>query len=69
MASIEQRILGTYAAVLSCHRCLINTGVEKIELHLNIDQSFDHQKSLSKNKCWYSNNCLHFKAFCSFVNG
>ncbi len=32
----------------------------KNELNLNIDQSFDHQMSLSKSKCWYSNNCLHF---------
>ncbi len=30
--------------VLSCHRCLINTGVEK----------------LSKSKCWYLNNWIHF---------
>jgi len=28
-------------AVLSCHRCLINTGVEKINMqHLNIDYNF-----------------------------
>jgi hypothetical protein len=45
--------------VLSCHRCLIDSGV-KNELHLNIYYSFDHQVSLSKSKCWYSNNCLHF---------
>jgi hypothetical protein len=25
------------ATVLSCHRCLVNTGVEKNELNLNID--------------------------------
>ena len=25
-----------------------------------MDQNFDHQMSLSKSKCWYSNNCLHF---------
>jgi len=31
--------------VLSCHRCLINTGVEKNEQHLNIDYNFDHQMS------------------------
>ncbi len=37
-----------------------NTGVEKNELHSNIDLSFDHQMSLCKSKCWYSNNCLHF---------
>ncbi len=46
--------------VLSCHRCLINTGVEKNGLCLNINQNFDHPMSLSKSKCWYSNNCLHF---------
>jgi len=39
--------------VLSCHRCLIKTGVEKNEQHLNIDQSFDHQMSLNKSKLWY----------------
>ncbi len=27
----------TKTTVLSCHRCLINTGVEKNEQHLNID--------------------------------
>ncbi len=47
------------AAVLSCHRYLINIGVEKNELPLNTDYNFDHQMSLSKSKCWYSNNCLH----------
>ncbi len=46
--------------VLSCHRCLINTGVEKNEQHLNKDYNFDPQMSLSKSKCWYPNNCLHF---------
>jgi hypothetical protein len=25
-----------------------------------MDPNFDHQMSLSKSKCWYSNNCLHF---------
>ncbi len=30
------------------------------EHHLNIDCNFDHQMSISKNKCWNSNNCLHF---------
>ncbi len=24
------------------------------------DQNLGHQMSLSKSKCWYSNNCLHF---------
>jgi hypothetical protein len=31
----------------------------KNEQHLNIDESFDHI-SLSKSKCWYLDNCLHF---------
>ncbi len=46
--------------LLQIHRCLINTGVEKNEPSLNIDQNFDHQMSQSKSKFWYSNNCLHF---------
>ncbi len=25
-----------------------------------MDLNFDHQMSLSKSKCWYSNNCLYF---------
>ncbi len=37
--------------VLSCHRCLIKTGVEKMNQHLNMDYDFDHQLSLSKSKC------------------
>ncbi len=44
------------STVLSCHRCLIKTGVEKNEEHLNIDYNFYHKMSLSKSKCWYSNN-------------
>jgi hypothetical protein len=47
-------------AVLSCRRFLINSGVEKKEQHLNMDSNYDYQMSLSKSKCWYSNNCLHF---------
>ncbi len=43
--------------VLTCHRFLINTGVEKNEQHLNIEKNFYHHMSLSKSKCWYSNNC------------
>jgi len=39
--------------VISYHRCLINTGVEKMEQHLNKDYNFDHQMSLSKSKCCY----------------
>jgi hypothetical protein len=45
---------------LNCHRCRVYTGVEKMKQHLNIDLNFDHQMSLSKSKCWCSNNCLHF---------
>jgi hypothetical protein len=52
------------ATVFSCHWCLINASVSKMS---NIS-NFDHQMSLSKRKCWYSNNCLHFlKLCCSFV--
>ncbi len=40
--------------VLRCHRCLINTGVEK--MNINMFENFDHQMPLSKRKCWYSNN-------------
>ncbi len=55
-AGIRQQCRKTI--VLSCHRCLINIGVEKMNkiLHLN----FDHHMSLSKSKCWYLNNCFHF---------
>jgi hypothetical protein len=57
---IEQHICRK-TTLLSCHRCLINTGVEKIEQHLNIiDLNFDREMSLSKSKCWYSKNSLHF---------
>ncbi len=45
MDTIEQHTLDT------------NAGKQ---LHINIDYNFDHQMSLSKSKCWYSNNCLHF---------
>ncbi len=34
--------------VLSCHRCLIKTGVEKNERHQNMDYNFDHQMSPSR---------------------
>ncbi len=47
--------------VLSCQICLINTGVD--EQHLNIDyrqELWPPEMSLSKCKCWYSKNCLHF---------
>jgi hypothetical protein len=40
---------------------IISSSIEHVlEQHLNIDQNFDHQMSLSKSKCWYSNNCLYF---------
>ncbi len=45
--------------VLSRHRCLINTGVEKNEQHLNKDYNLDQKMYLSKSKCWYSNNKLY----------
>jgi hypothetical protein len=32
----------------------------KNEQHLNMDYNFDHQMSLNKSKCLYSNNFLHF---------
>jgi hypothetical protein len=37
--------------VLSCQRCLFNTGVKKNEQHLNIDENLDHQMSLSISVC------------------
>ncbi len=46
--------------VISCHICLINTGVEKNEQHLNVDYNFDRPMSASRSKFSYSNNCLHF---------
>ncbi len=30
------------------------------ELYLNIDYNYDHQRSLSKRKFWYSSSCLQF---------
>ncbi len=44
--------------LLSCHRCLID-WCWKNEQHLNIDNNFYHQMSLSKSKCWCSKYCLH----------
>ena len=41
------------------------TQVLRNEQHLNKDQNFDHQMSLSKSKCWHSNNSLHFLMQCS----
>ncbi len=49
--------------VLSCHRCLINTGFEKNEPHLNIDYNFEYMMSPSKSKWRYLNNYLHFEKF------
>ncbi len=46
--------------VLCCHRCLISNEFEKNELRLNLDQNFEHQMSLSKSKCWYSNKFTFF---------
>jgi hypothetical protein len=57
-AHIRQQRMKT--TVLSCHRCLINTSIETNEQHFNINWKIDHKMSLSKSKCWYSNNCLHF---------
>ncbi len=63
-SSIEQHILDTNAGkqLLSCHRCLINTGVEKNEQLLNKYYNFDHEMSLSKSKCLHPNNYLHFES-------
>ncbi len=37
----------------------------KIEQYLNKDYNFDHQMSLSKSKCWYSNNrTVHIRHQC-----
>jgi hypothetical protein len=46
-------------AVLSYHRFLISYGVEKWTT-FKYGFELDHQMSLNKSKCWYSNNCLHF---------
>jgi len=54
------RYWGRKTIILSCHICLINSGVEKNEHHLNMDYNLYHQMSLSKSKCYYTNNCLHF---------
>jgi hypothetical protein len=45
--------------VFSCHRCLINTGVEKNELHLNIDYNQVRVKVVIPTIVYI------FKAFCS----
>jgi hypothetical protein len=35
-----------------------------------MDLNFDHQMSLSKSKCLYSNNCIHFlKRAVPFIKG
>ncbi len=55
--------------ILSSHRCLINTGIEKNEPHLDIDWSFNHPMSLGESKCWCSNIFFTlFKACCSIMN-
>jgi len=56
----RNRYLYRKKTVLRCHRCLIKTGVDKNEQHLNIDKNFDHRMSLSKRLFWNSNNRLHF---------
>jgi hypothetical protein len=55
--------------VLSCHRCLINSGVEKNEQHLNIDKNFDHQMSLIKVILVFQQLFTFFKAYCSIEWG
>ncbi len=57
-AHIRQQCRKT--TILNFPSCVAYTGFEKMNQHLNIDYNFDHQMSLSKNKCWYSSNCLHF---------
>jgi hypothetical protein len=34
--------------------------VLKYEQNVTIDLNFEYQMSLSKRKCWYFDNCLHF---------
>jgi len=51
--------------VFSCQRCLIKTNVEKNEQHLNIDNSFDHQLSLSKRNVGIPTIVSILKACCS----
>ncbi len=36
----------------------------KNDLHSNIHYNFEYQKSLSKSKCWCSNDCLYFLNVC-----
>ncbi len=46
----------------------INTGVEKNELHLNIDWNFDHQLSL-KVRVGIQTIVYNFKVCCSINTG
>ncbi len=48
---------GTKETVL---RYLINIHVEKNLFPFTIDYNFDHKTSLSKKRCWYSNDCEQF---------
>jgi hypothetical protein len=48
---IEQHTPMHETTVLNSHRCLINTSVEKNEQHLNKDENFGHQMTLSESKC------------------
>jgi hypothetical protein len=43
--------------VLSCHICLINTGVEKMNT-INYKLELGPPDVSTKSKCWYSNNCI-----------
>jgi hypothetical protein len=45
--------------VLSCHRCLINPGVEKWTTFQFGVELWPPDVS-KKSQCWYSNICLHF---------
>jgi hypothetical protein len=50
--------------VLSCHRCLINTGVEKNEHYLNANNNFDYQMYVRVN-VGIQTTAYIFKAHCS----
>ncbi len=41
-------------------RSAIRWAILKVILNYLLLPSFDHQMSLCKRKCWYSNNCLNF---------
>ncbi len=55
--SLDKGNFGIPKTVLSCLRCLMNTGVAKwttFKYRLN----FHHQMSLGKSKFWHSKICL-----------